>query len=71
MTTTIRQRLTAITEAISAQIHEDLAQYDSESRYPQSDPDRMDDRLKHFRNRVALLRELRQRVEDAMVGIDP
>ena len=71
MTTTIRQRLTTVTEAISAQIHEDLAQYDSEARYPQSDPDRMDDRLAHFRNRVAVLRELRQKIEDAMVGIDP
>ena len=71
MTTNIGQRLTTVTEAISAQIHEDLEQYDSESRYPQSDPDRMDDRLKHFRNRLTVLRELRQKIEDAMVGIDP
>lgn len=51
-------------DAISGQISRYLSRQKMEEHHPQFDPDRMDDIIKHAAFGVALLRRVREELED-------
>jgi hypothetical protein len=61
MSDTNRQQ---IVHAITTEIMEAALSYDQEARHPGFDPDRMDDRLKHYKLLKDSLRRIRQELEE-------
>ena len=55
-----------IVHGLSMLIRSDLSAMESERTHPQSDPDRMDDKIKHYKTRASRLRQLREDFENFM-----
>lgn len=68
MANIIDNEIDNVVRHLSLLIGSSLSSYALEATHPGADPDRMDDRLKHFKERSANLRRIRQEFEDEMFG---
>ena len=55
-----------IVHGLSMLIRASLDEMEAERTHPQHDADRMDDKIKYYKERAAKLRELREKFEDEM-----
>ena len=59
-----------VVRGLDALIRMSLRGVGQERYYPSPNPDDMDDRIKHGREKAAELRKLRERFEDLMTGAE-
>lgn len=64
-------RYHAVLTALTAEIRVALEARKTEENFPQHDPDKMDDRIRFYKERANRLIELRQEFEELMTEVEP